>query len=274
MPIDVSVIIPTFRRPRELREALDSIRSQIGTEWEAIVIDDSPEAGAREIVESFNDPRIRYIMNPTPTKGFPSRVRNLGLSVAKGDLLHFLDDDDLAPTGLYERVKQAFATRPDVGVVFGRVQPFGSVQPDQLERERQFFSSSAHRAAICMRFGPKWGFAAQMLFDRALFVCGAVVVRRQCVMNAGGFDPELRLREDLDLFGRIIRKCGAYYDDHVSLHYRIGSPSLMHAPELTEADVRDLDYARRRSQAKFLSEYGAIEYYALKSFNKLVLRML
>ncbi len=274
MTIDVSVIIPTFRRARELREALDSVRRQDDVQWEAIVVDDSPEEGAREVTNSFNDSRITYLVNPSPTGGLPSRVRNLGWPRAQGRLLHFLDDDDLAPSGLYAWAKQVFDNQLDIGVVFGRVEPFGSVSKEQIEQERKFFSDAAHRAAACLRFGPKWGFAAQMLFGRALFVCGAAVVRRECMMRVGGFDPDLRLREDLDLFGRIVRKFGAHYEDRVSLHYRIGAPSLMHAPVLSEADVRDLGYSRRRTQAKFFSEYGALEYYILKLFNKFVLRTL
>src|SRR5271166_1896504 len=111
MTIDISVIIPTFRRPRELQEALDSVRSQNSIEWEAIVIDDSPESGARATVESLNDTRITYLANTTQTGGFPSRVRNLGLPHARGRLLHFLDDDDLVPGGLYAWVKQVFNNR-------------------------------------------------------------------------------------------------------------------------------------------------------------------
>lgn len=271
---DVSVIIPTFRRPRELRETLDSVRRQDDVEWEAIVVDDSPEAGARELINSFHDSRITYLANPTPTGGLPSRVRNLAWPRAQGRLLHFLDDDDLAPSGLYAWAKRIFEQRPRVGVVFGRVEPFGSVSMEQIQRERTFFSDAARRAAACARFGPKWGFAAQAIFDRALLVCGAGLIRRECMISVGGFDPELRLREDLDLFGRIIGRFGAHFEDRVSLHYRIGSPSLMHAPALGAGDVRDLDYARRRTQAKFFSEHGAVEYFALKTFNKLVLRTL
>ena len=271
--LDVSVIIPTFRRARELREALDSVRRQDNVEWEAIVVDDSPERGAKEVTDSFNDPRIFYLANPTPTGGHPSRVRNLGWPRARGRLLHFLDDDDRVPAGHYAWAKQMFDNL-EIGIVFGRVEPFGFVSEEQIEQERKFFSDSARRAAICSRFGRKWGFTAQMLFDRALLVCGAALVRRECMTSIGGFDPDLRLREDVDLFLSIARKCGAHYDDHISLHYRIGAPSLMHAPVLSAADIRDLDYARGRTQAKFLAEYGALEFYTLKSFNKLVLKRL
>jgi glycosyltransferase involved in cell wall biosynthesis len=270
--VDVSVIVPTFRRPRELLEALHSIRRQIEVEWEAIVVDDSPEAGAREVVSTFNDSRVSYLANPNPTGGFPSRVRNLGWPLARGRLLHFLDDDDLAPPGLYAWAEGVFRNHPDAGVAFGRVEPFGSVSDEQLANERRFFADAARRAAACSRFGAKWGFSAQMIFDRALLVCGAAIVRRECVSAVGGFDPDLRLREDLDFFARMVRKFGAHYDDRVTLRYRIGAVSLMHAPALADRDLQDLHSARRNTQDKFLSQYGATEYYTLKLFNRLIMR--
>ena len=76
--VDVSVVIATFRRPQQLSEALTSVLKQTGVSLEAIVVDDSPESSARDVVENFKDSRVRYITNPEPSGGFPSVVRNLG----------------------------------------------------------------------------------------------------------------------------------------------------------------------------------------------------
>jgi glycosyltransferase involved in cell wall biosynthesis len=94
MSIEFSVIIPTYRRPRELRDALNSVLSQLDVSVEIIVVDDSPEGSAREVIDALSDPRVKYFKNPSPTGGIPSVVRNLAWPHAKGMFIHFLDDDE------------------------------------------------------------------------------------------------------------------------------------------------------------------------------------
>ena len=230
MAIDVSVVIPTFRRNEELAEAIASVQAQASATIEILVIDDCPDGGAKPVVDSLRDGRIDYLRNPHPSGGMPSIVRNLGWPRARGRFVHFLDDDDIVPGGHYAAAIAAFARRPDVGLVFGRIAPFGSSPEAQLRHERRFFDHAAHKAALCARFGPKFAFAGQMLFDLPLLVCSASMVRRECVEGIGGFDPEIRLMEDADFHVRVMRRYGAHVLDRVTLHYRIGFPSLMHAP--------------------------------------------
>ncbi|WP_161491817.1 glycosyltransferase family A protein [Bradyrhizobium centrolobii] len=122
-PIDFTVVIPTFRRPAELREAISSVLAQSEVEIEIIVVDDSPERSAESVIASINDARVAYLANPNPSGGFPSAVRNLGWPSGRGDFVHFLDDDDVIPPGHYAAVKHAFAKHPNVGVVFCRIDP-------------------------------------------------------------------------------------------------------------------------------------------------------
>jgi glycosyltransferase involved in cell wall biosynthesis len=267
--IDISVVIPTFRRPKLLGEAIASILKQTSVALEVLVIDDSPECSAEDIVGSFRDARIRYMKNPEPSAGFPSAVRNLGWPLARGDLVHFLDDDDIVPEGHYTAVREAFFKHRHVGVVFGRIEPFGNAPETQMRHERLFFGDAARRASACRRFGPRFAFTACIMFDRTLLVCGAAVIRRECVQRLGGFDPQIRLGEDVDFFGRAIREFGAHFIDRVTLNYRIGSPSLMHAPKLSEREVRELREGLRRMHEKYRAERGATEYYAMKTFTRL-----
>ncbi|WP_423875429.1 glycosyltransferase family 2 protein [Bradyrhizobium sp.] len=64
MPAEISVVIPTFRRPLLLKQAIESALAQ-HVPVEVIVVDDSPERSADPVV-------------PSPSGGWPSRVRNLG----------------------------------------------------------------------------------------------------------------------------------------------------------------------------------------------------
>jgi GT2 family glycosyltransferase len=63
--------------------------------------------------------------------------------------------------------------------------------------------------------------------NMTLLVCSAAVIRRECLDRIGGFDPEIRLMEDADYHVRAIRTFGVRFLDRTSIHYRIGTPSLM-----------------------------------------------
>ncbi len=268
MAVDVSVVIPTFRRPRELAEATKSALAQgnAGIAVEVIVVDDSPEGSGRDAIAGLDDARVTYLRNPAPTGGRPGAVRNLGWPRARGAIVHFLDDDDVVPPGHYAALKAAFAARPDVGVVFGRVEPFGDEA--QLAHEREFFATAARRARSSVWLGPKVGLAAQMFFLATLFVCSAGAVRRECLEPLGGFDEKLRLMEDTDFYGRAIRRFGAHFLDRVVLNYRIGL-SLMHSPA---ADRAALAESYQRIHAKYRAEWGALDFYAMKALARTVLK--
>ncbi len=274
MSIDFSVVIPTFRRPLELVEAISSVLRQHDSTVEIFVIDDSPEGSAEHAVNDLHDARVVYLRNPNPTGGIPSVVRNIGWPMAKGDFVHFLDDDDIVADGHYAAVKAAFAANPAVGLVFGRIGPFGSGPADQLNQERQYFAEAARKAASSNRFGPRMAFTGRMLFADALLVCSSSVVRRECLHRIGGFDPSIRLMEDADFHVRAMRECGALFLDRTAIHYRVGSPSLMHSPNPTEAQKQEERLGRRQLQAKYLKERGAIEFYALALFTRTILKLI
>lgn len=256
-----------------LKEALKSVVSQPDIALEIVVVDDCPEGSARETVEGLNDPRIRYVKNPSPSGGVPSKVRNLGLQNCRGVHVHFLDDDDIVPSGYYARVRREFTMSPRAGMAFGRVEPFGDGPPDQLAHERAFFREASRRAKLCARLGSVWPFVGQMLFGQVLLVCSSAILRRECAEAVGGFDPDIVLHEDRDFFIRVMRSYGARFIDCPSLHYRIGFPSLMHASNPSAEQLALERQGARLLKQKYLKMRGPIEYYGLNIATKLLNRM-
>lgn len=271
--MDFSVIIPTYRRPTELIEAISSVLRQNDVTVEVVVVDDSPEGSAEEAVRSLSNSRITYVKNPNPTGGAPSVVRNIGWPMASGSFVHFLDDDDIVAEGYYAAVIAAFAGNPSTGLVFGRIEPFGSGPAAQLDYERRYFADAARKAASSGRFGPRLAFAGRMLFDKALLVCSSSVIRRECLARLGGFDPSIRLMEDADFHVRAMRKCGVLFIDRPAIRYRVGGLSLMHSPNPTEAQKLGERLGHRQMQQKYREEHGALEFYALALFTRTVLRI-
>jgi hypothetical protein len=79
--------------------------------------------------------------------------------------------------------------------------------------------------------------------------------------------------EDADFYIRAMRRFGTFYMDRVSLHYRIGTPSLMHSPNPSEVQLRDEREGHRLIHSKYRRERGRLEYYALQGFTRALLKI-
>ena len=265
MDLDVSVIVPTYHRERELLDAINSVRSQTGVAFEIIVVDDSPEGSARDTVASVNDPRVRYVLRPDPSKGRPAKVRNDGAKLARGRYLYFLDDDDMLEPGTLAELAKALDAAPGAGMAFGVISPFG-VNADVLRHNQKYFAE-ARRIALKLR-GPNQ-LSACLTFRSAILVCSAGMARRAFFEEVGGFDTEIPICEDAELWARISHGRGHVFLDRTVVRYRTGAPSLMH--NLVENDEK-LHASYRRIQGKYRQAHGPLKFYATKIWAKILLR--
>ena len=88
-----TVVIPTYNRSKLLKGAIQSVLKQTYENFELIVVDDASTDNTKNIVKSFYDNRIRYMMNYHAKGG--AGARNAGIFIAKGKWVAFLDDDDI-----------------------------------------------------------------------------------------------------------------------------------------------------------------------------------
>lgn len=123
----VSVLTPIYNtNPTHLREMIESILNQTFTDFEFLILNDSPENQEIEkIVKSYSDARIKYIKN-AQNMGI-SASRNKLLDMSRGEYVAIFDHDDISvPTRLEQQV--AFLDKnPHIGVVSGFMQNFGDV---------------------------------------------------------------------------------------------------------------------------------------------------
>lgn len=113
----VSIVVPTFRRPVLLAQALRSLTQQSFTDFEALVCDNANDPCTRKVCEDLDDPRIVYIPRPE-NLGMLANVVD-GFSRSRGAYILELDDDDvLLPDGLRDLVEGLEAC-PDAALAFG-----------------------------------------------------------------------------------------------------------------------------------------------------------
>ena len=110
----VTVIIPSFNHARYLRECVDSVLMQDHAALEVIVVDDGSSDGSLDILRSYGR-RIQLLQQQG---GRQARARNLALSVARGELIAFLDSDDRYRPGRISAAVAAFHAQPQAALVW------------------------------------------------------------------------------------------------------------------------------------------------------------
>lgn len=263
--IDISVIIPTYHREAQLLEAIGSVLTQHGVALEIIVVDDSAEGSARDAVASLQDDRVRYFQRSEPSGGRPALVRNDGAKDARGRYLYFLDDDDLLETQTLSVMSAALDAAPDAGMAFGGVEPFGN-DAAMLQHNQRYFGE-ARRIARGLKGARE--LSARLVFQPSILVNSACMARRTAFVAVGGYDAEVIVCEDADLYGRIAAATGYVYIDKTVVRYRTGAPSLMH--NLAESDEK-LYISYRRIQGKYRLAHGLLRFLALKIWVRTLLR--
>lgn len=120
----VSVLIPAYHtREAFLREALESILAQSFKDFELLVLNDSPDdTHLQEVVDSYQDSRIRYYVNERNLGITPSRNRLLDL--ARGEYIAIMDHDDISLPNRFAEQVTFLDAHPDYGVVGCRAESF------------------------------------------------------------------------------------------------------------------------------------------------------
>lgn len=111
----VSVIVPTFKARNTLLSAVQSIATQTWRDFEIIVVDDACPERSIQVLDEFEDPRLR-IIRLSRNLGL-SGARNAGISLSRGELIALLDADDICHPHRLQRQIAALDARPDVGLV-------------------------------------------------------------------------------------------------------------------------------------------------------------
>jgi len=185
----VSVIIPTFNRASFLGEALDSVFSQTYRPLEVIVVDEASEDETPRLVSRYP---VIYVRKGR--REGPAAARNRGLGLARGELIAFLDSDDL---WLPEKVARQ--------VAFFRENPQAvAVQTEEI------WIKGGRRVQPQRKHRKPHGY----FFHRAVKLClvspSGVMLRREVFSKIGLFDEEFPLCEDYELWLRLAARYPVY----------------------------------------------------------------
>jgi glycosyltransferase involved in cell wall biosynthesis len=189
MPIStlpaISIIMPCYNAAAHLPESIGSVLAQTFVNWELVAVDDGSSDSTLTWLQAQTDPRIRVLAQPN--RGV-SLARNAGIGLARGQHIAFLDADDTWDSTFLEKMLATLAANSNAVLAYCGWQTKGRLNDPGLPFVPPDYENADKR---------------ETLFSGCRWPIHAAVVKRDAVIAAGGFDPELRNAEDYALWLRV-----------------------------------------------------------------------
>ena len=205
----VSVVIPTFDRPALVPEAIASALAQTHREIEVIVVVNGATPEVTEKVKRCGaQPRVRVV---EMERANLAAARNYGMSLARGEWIAFLDDDDVwLPEKIELQLAAAVATGADL------------ITCDYVK-----FDAGGDIAGTGLPALPDGlSYAEALMLENYLSGGSAAMVRAAAIRSLGGFDPRLNGCEDWDMWRRMAWENKISRLDRVLVKYRQHSTNM------------------------------------------------
>jgi glycosyltransferase involved in cell wall biosynthesis len=276
----ISVVVIAYNAEPYITQTLETVVSQNYPDFEVIVVDDGSTDGTRACVERFGA-SVKYVHQPN--SGGCSKPRNTGIAMATGDLLAFIDSDDLMVPGRLAAEAAVFEQHPEIALVFSDYQDFDasglrphghfSVCPLLVRRLR---SVPVAGALVLSPLD-----STEILLTEN-FGSSSPMVRRAAVEVTGGYDEGLRASEDFDFQYRIAARYPIAVRPQTSWHKRLhlasmssNTPNILSFKILTRRRLLESEHVprRRRKLKRRLALYhAALAYYYTGRDNTLAWR--
>lgn len=210
----VSVILPVYNREGSVGRAIRSVLAQTYGPFELIVVDDGSTDGTRGVVEGFGA-SVKLVAQ---AHAGVYVARNLGLRHARGELVAFIDSDDAwLPDKLAAQVP--LMRRPEVGLVFGDVVHVSEPRENAPRTGLTSFGvAPPRRGRVADRFA----------WCNFVPTC-AVLARRRCLEEIGGFSEASKVSADYLAWFRISLRHELDYVDRVVAEYTVHAEGISFA---------------------------------------------
>jgi glycosyltransferase involved in cell wall biosynthesis len=187
----VSVVLPVYNRAQFVADAIRSVLEQGYKDFELIVVDDGSTDDTPGVLKEFSD-RAEIIRQDN--KG-PAAARNRAIQRSRGELIAFIDSDDIWLPQKLEAQVAFLDDNPAIGMVHCDgwvVEEFKGLS--ELQPDATFYRKKK----------PPFGDTAKSRIMKTAIVTSHVVVRREVMDRVGLFPEDLLVHEDVDLFFRML----------------------------------------------------------------------
>lgn len=217
MEITISVVIPTYNRKDMVKRAISSVLGQSYGVLEVIVIDDGSTDGTEDALEAFTrDARFRYRRQENRGQ---SAARNAGIAMAVGDVIAFLDSDNFWHEEKLERQLAFWDHNSFFDILYSDVVPVD-------------LSGRPLVPELPVTLRPS-GNILKTLITCNCVTNNTVLVPKRCFREMGGFDEELRVAEDFELWLRFATRYSFGFHPEKVSYYCVEGERLSAQQELT-----------------------------------------
>ena len=207
----VSVVTATYNMAEYLKQTIESVLNQTYQNIEHIVVDDGSQDNTSEVMELYaNDPRVRFIR--LDRNCGQTVAKNRGLIEAKGDFIAFIDADNLWKSNKLEIQFPLFSKFQKTGVVFSDAEYIDGDGKLLPHIPRSYHDGWITNKLLLSNF---------VTFNSAL-------VRRECIEEVGGFDEQLSMGIDWDLWLRISTCYEFAFLPEATYYYRLWANQMSH----------------------------------------------
>jgi glycosyltransferase involved in cell wall biosynthesis len=259
----LSVIVCTYNRASFLPGCIASIRAGGMSDLEIVIVDDGSTDNTRDVVADLNGPDIRYIYQ---TNRGLSTARNTGIKISEGRYICYLDSDDFwLPSGPGQKMIDFLDAHADVGIAFAEANVGSPTKGYWSWIEwagRKEFHALPGKTYDNFRVLDPIAFYRHLMLRNAVFT-GAVIQRRELVVDAGMFDARLNAAGDWELYLRLAAKnTFAFCPEPFAIYSQHDSQMTMDLDKM----IREFVDTRRRHLEHGLADEPAKR--LLKRFHK------
>ena len=219
----VSIVVPVYNGEKYLKKTIESILEQTYSNFELLLINDGSRDTSAKLIDALvaRDKRIKGF---SKENGGVANARNYGVSLAKGELIAFCDQDDLWLPDKLEKQLPLFEN-PNVGLVY-----CGAVVEALL-----YGKTSKGSLANKQR-----GYVFDQLVQLNMLTCCTAVVRKKHLLKAGGFDDDLALMgvDDWHLWLKMSLICEFdFVPEHLAVHVFHGDNYSSNDEKMHQAEL-------------------------------------
>lgn len=187
----ISVIIPLYNKGLSVKNSIKSVLNQTYTDFEIIIVNDGSTDNSLEIANSISDNRIRIYSKKN--EGV-SVARNYGITKARGEIISFLDADDIWLPNYLENVYTMYKQDNEVGMyIQNMIQIPQEKKKETLEKLKNITIGERD-----IKIYDNWA----EVFHKLSYITSTISIKKELINSVGGFDRTLVLGEDQDLWLR------------------------------------------------------------------------